>query len=399
MNIALCRLESPVKSRDNALERVAEIYRRAVAKNASLVFFPEIKMAATLDAAGASLELFLRPHDLKRLSRATGPIPMLIGGSMRPRQKVLEDPTTARVYALVEGKVQKLAVHSNSSQWLTVTGQRVETMIVGNSWSSEETWDQYHRRSSFLLGLGALVALDFHIQNCPKQQKFLPLHAYWHVIRSSSDPLSGNGIIRGSAEATNDAQANPCDALLIVNLSTLNVEGWNQAGGTPDSLADSSSGSGDLPIFEAKSPWANSVSTSVILGAAARIPLRVGKANLVAQIQRTHRQYRSGMMYLEQLADDQGMLFIYSDAQRVSFYMANTPSPLSCAYLDPDGFIVEIHDLEPFNRSSVRSNSTNIQYVLETRQGWFNDHGVSIGSSVCGSDESLQKAFFGSFHI
>jgi uncharacterized membrane protein (UPF0127 family) len=75
--------------------------------------------------------------------------------------------------------------------------------------------------------------------------------------------------------------------------------------------------------------------------------------------------------------------------------MANTPSPLSCAYLDPDGFIVEIHDLEPFSRSSVRSNSTDIQYVLETRQGWFKNHGVSIGSSVCGSDEPLQKAFFG----
>jgi uncharacterized membrane protein (UPF0127 family) len=395
MNIALCRLESPVTSRKNALERVAEIYRRAVAENASLVVFPEIKMAATLDAAGVSLELFLRPHDLNSLARVTGSIPMLIGGSMRPRQKVLEDRTTARVYALVKGKVQKLDDLYNTSQWLTVAGHQVETMIVGNSWSSEESWYQYHRRSSFLLSLGALVALDFHIQKCPQQKKLIPLHAYWHAIRSSYDPLSGNGIIRGSAEATNNAQANPCDALLIVNLNNLNVEEWNQAGGTPVSLADSSSESGDLLILEAKSPWANAVSTSVILGAAARIPLRVGKANLVAQIQRTWRQFRSGMMYLEQLADDEGMLFIFPYAQRVSFYMANTPSPLSCAYLDPDGFIVEIHDLEPFNRSSVRSNSTNIQYVLETRQGWFKDHGVSIGSSVCGIDEPLQKAFFG----
>lgn len=277
MNVALCRLESPVTSRENALERVAEIYCRAVAKNASLVVFPEIKMAATLDAAGASLELFLRPHDLKCLARVTGPIPMLIGGSMRPRQKVLEDPTTARVYALVEGKVQKLAVHSNSSQWLTVAGHRVETMIVGNSWSSEETWDQYHRRSSFLLGLGALVAFDFYIQKCPQPQKLLPLHAYWHAISSSSDPLSGNGIIRGSAEATNDARANICDALLIVNLSTLNVEGWNQAGGTPDSLSDSSSRYKDLPMLAANSRRAHTTSTSVILGAAARIPLRVGQ--------------------------------------------------------------------------------------------------------------------------
>lgn len=395
MNIALCRLESPVTSRKNALERVVEIYRRAVAANATMVVFSEIKMAATLDAAGASLELFFRPHDLKCLARVTGSIQMLIGGSMRPRQKVLEDPTTARVYALVEGKVQKLDELYNGSQWLTVAGQRVETMIVGNSWSSEESWHEYHRRSSFLLSLGALVALDFHIQKCPQPQKFLPLHAYWHAISSSYDPLSGNGIIRRSAEVTNDAQASPCDALLIVNLSTLNVEGWNQAGGTPDCLADSSLGSGDLPILEAKSSWANAVSTSLILGSVTRIPLRVGKANLVTQIQRTWRQYRSGMMYLEQLADDEGMLFIFPCAQRVSFYMANTPAPLSCAYLDPDGFIVEIHDLEPFNQSSVWSNSTNIQYVLETRQGWFKDHGVGIGSSVCGSDESLQKAFFG----
>jgi uncharacterized membrane protein (UPF0127 family) len=125
------------------------------------------------------------------------------------------------------------------------------------------------------------------------------------------------------------------------------------------------------------------------------MPLRLDKLNLVAQIQRSWRQFRSGMMYLEQLADSEGMLFIFPCAQRLSFYMANIPSPLSCAYLDPDGLMVEIHDLEPFSRSSVRSNSSHIQYVLETWQGWFKDYGVSIGSSVCGIDESLQKAFFG----
>ena len=395
MNIALCRLESPVTSRENALERVAEIYRRAVAENATMVVFPEIKMTASLDAAGASRELFLRPHDLKRLARATGSIPLLLGGSMRPRQKVLEDPSTARVYVLVDGKVQKLDVQSNSSQWLTVAGQRVETMIVGNSWTTEETCQQYHGRSRFLLRFGAMVALDFHIQKCPQPLDFLPLHAYWHAIRSSSDPLSGNGIVRGPAEAPNDALPDPYNALLMVNLSTLDVEGWHHSDVTPDSPADSPSGCGDLPMLDAKSPWANAASTSVILGSIARIPLRVGKANLVAQIQRTWRQFRSGMMYREQLADNEGMLFTYSCAQRASFYMANTPSPLSCAYLDPHGFILEIHDLEPFSRLSVSSNSTSIQFILETRQGWFKDHGVSIGSSVSASDEPLQKALFG----
>ena len=63
--------------------------------------------------------------------------------------------------------------------------------------------------------------------------------------------------------------------------------------------------------------------------------------------------------------------------------MKNCVLPLSAAYIDPDGVILEIlHPLEPGNTNPVVAFTNRIQYVLETRQGWFQRHNVREGMAT-----------------
>jgi hypothetical protein len=74
--------------------------------------------------------------------------------------------------------------------------------------------------------------------------------------------------------------------------------------------------------------------------------------------------------------------------------MTNCPLPLSAAYIDPNGVIQEIHDLQAFNANPVMSATNNIRFVLETPQGWFSRHNIRPGTVVRTERGALMKTFF-----
>jgi len=90
----------------------------------------------------------------------------------------------------------------------------------------------------------------------------------------------------------------------------------------------------------------------------------------------------TGMMYRTNIAEDEAMLFLLQVPQRASFYMRNTTVPLSAAYLDPEGTILEIHPLQPLDEKPVEAAASNVLYVLETSQGWFDRHQIKPGAVV-----------------
>jgi uncharacterized membrane protein (UPF0127 family) len=123
------------------------------------------------------------------------------------------------------------------------------------------------------------------------------------------------------------------------------------------------------------------------------INLWLGSQELVTELALTGEQQRAGMMFRTNMPENAGMLFVFSMAHRASFWMRNTPLPLSAAYIDPDGVILEIHDLQPFNTNSVTAKSERIQYVLETNQGWFQRHNISVGTVVRTEQGTLAETF------
>ena len=125
------------------------------------------------------------------------------------------------------------------------------------------------------------------------------------------------------------------------------------------------------------------------------IKLWLGAQELAAEIARTPIEVQTGMMFRTNITETEGMLFILPHTQQASFWMKNCFVPLSVAYIDPDGTVQEIHDLQPGNTSSVWSASQDIRFALEVKQGWFTRHQVSTGAVVRTERGSLTETFFG----
>ena len=88
-----------------------------------------------------------------------------------------------------------------------------------------------------------------------------------------------------------------------------------------------------------------------------------------------------GFMNRKHIPDGTGMLFIFEYDQVLSFWMKNTPHPLSIAYIDAKGQIRDIFDMTPFSLASIVS-SVSVRYALEVPQGWFDKVGVKVGDIV-----------------
>ncbi|MDE3066928.1 MAG: DUF192 domain-containing protein [Verrucomicrobiota bacterium] len=120
----------------------------------------------------------------------------------------------------------------------------------------------------------------------------------------------------------------------------------------------------------------------------------LGAETLDAELATTPREQMTGMMFRTNITDQSAMLFVFPGPFQASFWMMHCPHSLSAAYISPDGVIQEIHHLEKNDTNSVVAASSNIQYVLEVNDGWFQRHGVGTGTLVRTPVGSLQQSFF-----
>lgn len=122
--------------------------------------------------------------------------------------------------------------------------------------------------------------------------------------------------------------------------------------------------------------------------------LYLADKTVVAEIAQSITQIATGMMFRESMGENDGMLFVFSYPHQTSFYMKNTKVPLSCAYIDRDGKILEIYDMEPFSLDPIPSESDQIQFVLEMNQGWFGKNGIKVGTRIVSERGTLLQHFF-----
>jgi len=127
----------------------------------------------------------------------------------------------------------------------------------------------------------------------------------------------------------------------------------------------------------------------------ATLKLWLGKEELIAEIARTPIQIQTGMMFRTNMAENEAMLFILPVQQRASFWMKNTLLPLSCAYIDSEGTILELKDMKPLDETPLVASSDLVQYVLEVNQGWFKRHNVEPGMKIKTEQGTLRQTFFG----
>lgn len=100
-----------------------------------------------------------------------------------------------------------------------------------------------------------------------------------------------------------------------------------------------------------------------------------------AEVADTFETRQHGFMERKNIPDGTGMMFIFESDQMLSFWMKNTPHPLSIAYIDSKGTIRDIFDMTPYSLSPIVS-TVNVRYALEVPQGWFKKMGISTGDTI-----------------
>ncbi len=139
------------------------------------------------------------------------------------------------------------------------------------------------------------------------------------------------------------------------------------------------SGSEDEPASPAPGNTADSTpdesaTVTIINSGGERIEVEAEIADEPAEQQR-------GLMERTELAENAGMLFVFDREQPLSFFMRNTLIPLSIAYADSDGRIVDIQDMQPLDETPIPSAGL-AQYALEVNQGFFAENGIGVGDVI-----------------
>jgi uncharacterized membrane protein (UPF0127 family) len=114
------------------------------------------------------------------------------------------------------------------------------------------------------------------------------------------------------------------------------------------------------------------------------ITLNAGMHNIRAELALTPEQRQKGLMYRRDLGQYEGMLFVFDSPSPQCFWMKNTPTPLTIAFLADDGSIVNLADMKPFDEAS-HCSAKPVRYVLEMNQGWFAKRGIKPGFRLTGA--------------
>ena len=113
------------------------------------------------------------------------------------------------------------------------------------------------------------------------------------------------------------------------------------------------------------------------------VTLQAGMYQVAAEVAATPEARQVGLMHRPALGEFDGMLFAFPDDAVHCFWMKDTRIPLSVAFLDSEGTIVTITDMEPFSLAS-HCPGKPVRYALEMNQGWFAARGVAEGQTIGG---------------
>ena len=111
--------------------------------------------------------------------------------------------------------------------------------------------------------------------------------------------------------------------------------------------------------------------------------LTIDGHSLIVEVASTPKTRETGLMNRFSLQPDHGMLFVFEAPQPMAFWMKNTYIPLSIAFVDAKGRILNIEDMRPQDEATHWSKGPAL-YAIEMRQGWFATRGIAEGDVVGG---------------
>ncbi|MDP2821431.1 MAG: DUF192 domain-containing protein [Sulfuritalea sp.] len=117
------------------------------------------------------------------------------------------------------------------------------------------------------------------------------------------------------------------------------------------------------------------------------LELFAGMHRIEAEVAATPESRQTGMMLRTVMASQRGMLFVFSEAANQCMWMRNTLLPLSVAFLDEKGRIINVEDMQPKTDAS-HCSTMPARYALEMNLGWFRSRGLGAGFSITGIEKA-----------
>ena len=116
------------------------------------------------------------------------------------------------------------------------------------------------------------------------------------------------------------------------------------------------------------------------------ISLNAGIHLIQAEVATTHATRMRGLMHRKTLDGNHGMVFVFPEEGRHCMWMRNTYVPLSVAFIDDRGAIVNIEDMVP-QTEDQHCAAQPVRYALEMSKGWFAARGLKPGMRVSGLEQ------------
>jgi uncharacterized membrane protein (UPF0127 family) len=111
--------------------------------------------------------------------------------------------------------------------------------------------------------------------------------------------------------------------------------------------------------------------------------LRAGMHLITAEVARSPQEHAIGLMWRKEMPSHHGMIFVFPKSGVQCFWMKNTLLPLSIAFINDQGKVVNVDEMKPQTEDS-HCSAEPVRYVLEMNTGWFAKRGIKAGSLIQG---------------
>ncbi len=116
------------------------------------------------------------------------------------------------------------------------------------------------------------------------------------------------------------------------------------------------------------------------------VQLSAGMHLIRAEVADSMGTRMEGLMHRKSMAQNSGMVFVFEENATHCMWMRNTLIPLSVAFIDETGAIVNIADMQPHSEQS-HCASRPARYALEMNKGWFAQRGIKPGAKLGGLEK------------
>jgi len=112
-------------------------------------------------------------------------------------------------------------------------------------------------------------------------------------------------------------------------------------------------------------------------------PLNIGIHVIKAEVARSEEQREQGLMFRKKMGANEGMVFVFETPAGICMWMKNTLIPLSVAFIDAKGAILNVEEMKAQTLDSHCAQGA-ASYALEMNKGWFKEKNIKPGTVIQG---------------